>query len=98
MVHDLAAKTENGDIEAFKTSLANVVEAYQAQGQANISTHTLDAMISDTEFGYICLGRVNTYFEKLDLRVDTGVRCFNMPTSGLAVTAINEKLQQLKAA
>lgn len=98
MVHDLAAKTENGDLEAFKTSLAKVVEAYQAQGQANISTHTLAAMISDTEFGSIGLGRVNTYLEKLDLRVDTGVRCFNIPTSGLAVATITEKLEQLKVA
>lgn len=92
-VLEMANKVENGNIELFKTSLSVAVEKYKSWNQENISIHTLADLITDTDtdFGEIGIGRLNTFLSKIDLKTDS-VRCMNIPTQGLAIAAIEQKL------
>lgn len=90
-VLEMANKVENGNIELFKASLSVAVEKYKSWDQENISIHTLADLITDTDFGEIGIGRLNTFLSKIDLKTDS-VRCMNIPTQGLAIAAIEQKL------
>lgn len=90
-VLEMANKVENGNIELFKASLSVAVEKYKSWNQENISIHTLADLITDTDFGEIGIGRLNTFLSKIDLKTDS-VRCMNIPTQGLAIAAIEQKL------
>ncbi|QOW51631.1 hypothetical protein G0029_17860 (plasmid) [Acinetobacter sp. YH12138] len=88
---EMANKVENGNIELFKASLTVAVEKYKSWNQENISIHTLADLITDTDFGEIGIGRLNTFLSKIDLKTDS-VRCMNIPTQGLAIAEIEQKL------
>lgn len=88
---EMANKVENGNIELFKASLSAAVEKYKSWNQPNISIHTLADLITETDFGDIGIGRLNTFLSKIELKTDS-VRCLNIPTQGLAIKAIEEKL------
>lgn len=90
-VLEMANKVENGNIELFKASLSVAVEKYKSWDQENISIHTLADLITDTDFGEIGIGRLNTFLSKIDLKTDS-VRCMNIPTQGLAIAEIEQKL------
>ncbi len=90
-VLEMANKVENGNIELFKASLSVAVEKYKSWNQENISIHTLADLITDTDFGEIGIGRLNTFLSKINLKTDS-VRCMNIPTQGLAIAAIEQKL------
>lgn len=90
-VLEMANKVENGNIELFKESLLVAVEKYKSWNQENISIHTLAELITDTDFGEIGIGRLNTFLSKIELKTDS-VRCMNIPTQGLAIATIEEKL------
>lgn len=91
VVLEMANKVENGNIELFKASLSVAVEKYKSWNQENISIHTLADLITDTDFGEIGIGRLNTFLSKIDLKTDS-VRCMNIPTQGLAIATIEQKL------
>lgn len=90
-VLEMANKVENGNLELFKASLSVAVEKYKSWNQENISIHTLADLIKETDFGEIGIGRLNTFLSKIDLKTDS-VRCMNIPTQGLAIAAIEQKL------
>jgi type I restriction enzyme S subunit len=90
-VLEMANKVENGNIELFKASLSVAVEKYKSWNQENISIHTLADLITDTDFGEIGIGRLSSLLSKIDLKTDS-VRCMNIPTQGLAIAAIEQKL------
>ena len=90
-VLEMANKVENGNIELFKASLSVAVEKYKSWNQENISIHTLAEFITDTDFGEIGIGRLSSLLSKIDLKTDS-VRCMNIPTQGLAIAAIEQKL------
>ncbi|WP_191112914.1 hypothetical protein [Acinetobacter lwoffii] len=90
-VLEMAHKVENGNIELFKASLSAAVEKYKSWNQPNISIHTLADLITETDFGEIGIGRLNTFLSKIELKTDS-VRCLNIPTQGLAIATIEEKL------
>lgn len=90
-VLEMANKVENGNIELFKESLSSAVEKYKPLNEENISIHTLANLIKDTDFGEIGIGRLNTLLSKIELKTDS-VRCMNIPTQGLAIKAIEQKL------
>lgn len=90
-VLEMANKVENGNLELFKASLSVAVEKYKSWNQENISIHTLADLITDTDFGEIGIGRLNTFLSKINLKTDS-VRCMNIPTQGLAIAAIEQKL------
>ncbi|WP_180044494.1 MULTISPECIES: hypothetical protein [unclassified Acinetobacter] len=91
VVLEMANKVENGNLELFKASLSVAVEKYKSWNQENISIHTLADLITDTDFGEIGIGRLNTFLSKINLKTDS-VRCMNIPTQGLAIAAIEQKL------
>lgn len=90
-VLEMANKVENGNIELFKASLSVAVEKYKPLNQENISIHTLAELIKTTDFGEIGIGRLSSFLSKIELKTDS-VRCMNIPTQGLAIATIEEKL------
>jgi len=90
-VLEMANKVENGNIELFKASLSVAVEKYKSWNQENISIHTLADLIKETDFGEIGIGRLSSFLSKIELKTDS-VRCMNIPTQGLAIATIEEKL------
>ena len=90
-VLEMANKVENGSIELFKASLSVAVEKYKPLNQENISIHTLAELIKTTDFGEIGIGRLSSFLSKIELKTDS-VRCMNIPTQGLAIATIEEKL------
>ncbi|MFK8986692.1 hypothetical protein [Acinetobacter seifertii] len=90
-VLEMANKVENGNIELFKASLSIAVEKYKSWNQENISIHTLADLIKETDFGEIGIGRLSSFLSKIELKTDS-VRCMNIPTQGLAIVAIEQKL------
>lgn len=91
VVLEMANKVENGNLELFKESLSDAVEKYKTWNQENISIHTLADLIKETDFGEIGIGRLSSFLSKIKLKTDS-VRCMNIPTQGLAIAAIEEKL------
>ena len=90
-VLEMANKVENGNTELFKASLSVAVEKYKSWNQENISIHTLADLIKETDFGEIGIGRLSSFLSKIELKTDS-VRCMNIPTQGLAIATIEEKL------
>ena len=90
-VLEMANKVENGNLELFKESLSSAVEKYKSLNEDNISIHTLADLIKGTDFGEIGIGRLNILLSKIELKTDS-VRCMNIPTQGLAIKTIEEKL------
>lgn len=92
---DLAEKTVNGDVVAFKAELLKVVQAHKQYDdrEHNISAQTILNKISlNPQFANLKMNDLNKQLASIELYVRQGMTCQGQTTKGLPVAEIELKL------
>lgn len=92
---DLAEKTVNGDVIAFKAELLKVVQAHKQYDdrEYNISAQTILNKISlNPQFANMKMNDLNKQLASIELYIRQGMTCQGQATKGLPVAEIELKL------